>query len=129
MKNLSIEEFLEVPELKYNRITATRNEFWVTDAGVIDDVLDDDDGIFLITLKEKPGEPTHEAGAEASSLDYAPQEGGRRSQVTINFQYKDMEHLTLSALFWTENDNSPIFSHRFRQCQNVSKMGAETNNL
>lgn len=73
MKSLSIEEYLEVPELKYNRITATGNEFWVTDAGVIDDVLDDDDGIFLITLKEKPGEPTHEAGAEASLLDYAPQ--------------------------------------------------------
>lgn len=25
----SIEEYLEVPELKYNRITATGNEFWV----------------------------------------------------------------------------------------------------
>lgn len=77
MKNLSIEEYLEVPELKYNRITATGNEFWVTDAGVIDDVLDDDDGIFLITLKEKPGD------------------------VTINFQYKDI----LRGIFYTQDEN------------------------
>lgn len=77
MKNLSIEEYLEVPELKYNRITATGNEFWVTDAGVIDDVLDDDDGIFLITLKEKPGE------------------------MTINFQYKDI----LRGIFYTQEEN------------------------
>lgn len=77
MKNLSIEEYLEVPELKYNRITATGNEFWVTDAGVIDDVLDDDDGVFLITLKEKPGE------------------------VTINFQYKDI----LRGIFYTQDEN------------------------
>lgn len=77
MKNLSIEEYLEVPELKYNRITATGNEFWVTDAGVIDDVLDDDDGIFLITLKEKPG------------------------QVTINFQFKDI----LRGIFYTQDEN------------------------
>lgn len=77
MKNLSIEEYLEVPELKYNRITATGNEFWVTDAGVIDNVLDDDDGIFLITLKEKPGE------------------------VTINFQYKDI----LRGIFYTQDEN------------------------
>lgn len=48
MKNLSIEEYLEVPELKYNLITSTGNEFWVTDAGVIDDVLDDDDGAGLL---------------------------------------------------------------------------------
>lgn len=77
MNNLSIEEYLEVPELKYNRITATGNEFWVTDAGVIDDVLDDDDGVFLITLKEKPGE------------------------VTINFQYKDI----LRGIFYTQDEN------------------------
>lgn len=77
MKTLSIEEYLEVPELKYNRITATGNEFWVTDAGVIDDVLDDDDGVFLITLKEKPGE------------------------VTINFQYKDI----LRGIFYTQDEN------------------------
>lgn len=77
MKNLSIEEYLEVPELKYNRINATGNEFWVTDAGVIDDVLDDDDGVFLITLKEKPGE------------------------VTINFQYKDI----LRGIFYTQDEN------------------------
>lgn len=77
MKNLSIEEYLEVPELKYNRLTATGNEFWVTDAGVIDEVLDDDDGVFLITLKEKPGE------------------------VTINFQYKDI----LRGIFYTQDEN------------------------
>ncbi|WP_302304827.1 hypothetical protein [Culturomica massiliensis] len=77
MKNLSIDEYLEVPELKYNRITATGNEFWVTDAGVIDDVFDDDDGIFLVTLKEKPGE------------------------ITINFQYKDI----LRGIFYTQDQN------------------------
>ena len=66
-----------MPEFKYNRITATGNEFWVTDAGVIDDVLDDDDSIFLVTLKEKPGE------------------------VTINFQYKDI----LRGIFYTQDEN------------------------
>lgn len=76
MKNLSIDEYLEVPELKYNRITATGNEFWVTDAGVIDDAWEDGDGIFLITLKEKPGE------------------------VTINFQYKDI----LRGIFYTQDE-------------------------
>jgi len=77
MKNLSIDEYLEVPELKYNRITATGNEFWVTDAGVIDDAWEDGDGIFLITLKEKPGE------------------------VTINFQYKDI----LRGIFYTQDED------------------------
>lgn len=77
MKNLSIDEYLEVPELKYNRITATGNDFWVTDAGVIDDAWKDGDGIFLITLKEKPGE------------------------VTINFQYKDI----LRSIFYTQEED------------------------
>lgn len=72
MKNLSIEEYLEVPELKYNRITATGNEFWVTDAGVVDDVLDDDD-MYVVELRKKEGE------------------------ITINFQYKDI----LRGIFYT----------------------------
>ena len=55
MKSLSVDEYLEVPELKYNRITATGNEMWITDAGVIDDVWEDTQGVFLITLKKGEG--------------------------------------------------------------------------
>lgn len=35
VRNLRVDEYLEVPELKYNRITATGNEFWVTDGGTV----------------------------------------------------------------------------------------------
>ncbi|MFR9495587.1 MAG: hypothetical protein SNG81_04345 [Rikenellaceae bacterium] len=74
MKNLSIEEYLEVPEIKYNRITATGNEMWITDAGVIDDVWEDSEGIFLVTLKKSEG-------------------------AAINFQYKDI----LRGIFFTSS--------------------------
>ena len=40
VRNLRVDEYLEVPELKYNRITATGNEFWVTDGGTVDDVAE-----------------------------------------------------------------------------------------
>ncbi len=66
MKSLKVDEYLEVPELKYNRITATGNEFWVTDAGVIDGVEASAEGIYTVTLKSTHGE------------------------ATINFQYKDI---------------------------------------
>ena len=79
MKSLSVDEYLEVPELKYNRITATGNEMWITDAGVIDDVWEDTQGVFLITLKKGEG-------------------------ITINFQYKDI----LRGIFYTSSeDGSP----------------------
>ena len=76
MKSLSIDEYLEVPEIKYNRVTATGNELWITDAGVIDDVWLDDDGIYLITLKKNEG-------------------------VNINFKYKDI----LRGIFFSSNEN------------------------
>ncbi len=75
VKNLQVDEYLEVPELKYNRITATGNEFWVTDGGVVDDVWEDEEGIFGVELKAKEGE------------------------TTINFQFKDI----LRGIFYTEN--------------------------
>lgn len=73
MKNLRVDEYLEVPELKYNRITATGNEFWVTDAGVVDDSWEDDDDMYVVELRKKEGE------------------------ITINFQYKDI----LRGIFYT----------------------------
>jgi hypothetical protein len=80
VKNIRVDEYLEVPELKYNRITATGNEFWVTDGGTVDDVAVDGSGIYLLTLKGKEGEPT------------------------INFQFKDI----LRGIFYTENqDGNP----------------------
>lgn len=84
MRNLRIDEYLEVPELKYNRITATGNEFWVTDAGIVDDVEVFDEGICVITLKEKTGEHT------------------------INFQYKDI----LRGIFYTEDENGTATGFR-----------------
>lgn len=66
LKNLQIEEYLTTPELRYNRITATGNELWATDSAVIDDVWQDEEGVYLITLKEKEGE------------------------ATVNFQFKDI---------------------------------------
>lgn len=76
VRNLRVDEYLEVPELKYNRITATGNEFWVTDGGTVDDVAEGDDGIYLVTLKSDEDE------------------------ATINFQFKDI----LRGIFYTEND-------------------------
>lgn len=76
-KNLRVDEYLEVPELKYNRITATGNEFWVTDAGVVDEVSADAEGVYTVRLKEKEGE------------------------VAINFAYKDI----LRGIFYTQGEN------------------------
>lgn len=76
VRNLRVDEYLEVPELKYNRITATGNEFWVTNGGMVDDVAEGDDGIYLVTLKSDEDE------------------------VTINFQFKDI----LRGIFYTENN-------------------------
>ena len=76
VRNLRVDEYLEVPELKYNRITATGNEFWVTDGGTVDDVAEGDDGIYLVTLKSDEDE------------------------TAINFQFKDI----LRGIFYAEND-------------------------
>lgn len=76
VRNLRVDEYLEVPELKYNRITATGNEFWVTDGSTVDDVAEGDDGIYLVTLKSDEDE------------------------AAINFQFKDI----LRGIFYTEND-------------------------
>lgn len=76
VRNLRVDEYLEVPELKYNRITATGNEFWVTDGGTVDDVAEGDDGIYLVMLKSDEDE------------------------TAINFQFKDI----LRGIFYTEND-------------------------
>ncbi len=74
-RSLQIDEYLSVPELRYNRITATGNELWATDAAIVDDVWLDDEGIYLVTLKKKEGE------------------------VTLNFQFKDI----LRGIFKTES--------------------------
>jgi hypothetical protein len=77
VKNLRVDEYLEVPELKYNRITATGNEFWVTDGGTVDDVATDGSGIYLLTLKSQESEPT------------------------TNFRFKDI----LRGVFYTKNED------------------------
>lgn len=74
-KSVAIEEYLEVPEWKYNRITVTGNELWVTNAGVVDTIWKDIDGVYIVTLKSKEGE------------------------TTINFQFKDI----LKGKFYTTN--------------------------
>lgn len=74
-QSITVEEYLEVPELKYNRITATGNEVWVTDSGVIDDTWEDIDGTHIVVLKAKEGEQT------------------------INFQFKDI----LKGIFYSRN--------------------------
>ena len=76
VRNLRVDEYLEIPELKYNRITATGNEFWVTDGGTVDDVAEGADGIYLVTLKSDEDE------------------------TAINFQFKDI----LRGIFYAEND-------------------------
>ena len=76
VKNLRVDEYLEVPEMKYNRITATGNEFWITDGGIIDEVAEDSDGIYLVALKAEEGESA------------------------INFQFKDI----LRGIFYTQNE-------------------------
>lgn len=53
-----IDEYLSVPKLRYNRLTATGNELWATDAAIVDDVRQDDEGVYLVTLKKKEGERT-----------------------------------------------------------------------
>lgn len=74
VKSLQVDEYLEVPELKYNRITATGGELWVTDAGTIDEVWQDVDGVYIVTLKANEDKPT------------------------INFAYKDI----LRGIFYIE---------------------------
>lgn len=74
-KSLQIDEYLSVPELRYNRITATGNELWAADAAIIDDVWQDEDGVYLVTLKKKEYE------------------------VTLNFHFKDI----LRGIFKTES--------------------------
>lgn len=80
-KNVRIDEYLEVPELKYNRVTATDNELWATDAGVVNDVWRDDDGVFLVTLKATEGENT------------------------ICFEYKDI----LRGIYFTDTGFQTVF--------------------
>ena len=76
VKSLRVDEYLEVPEMKYNRITVTGNEFWITDGGIVDEVAEDSDGIYLVALKAKEGESA------------------------INFQFKDI----LRGIFYTQNE-------------------------
>lgn len=77
IKSLQVDEYLEVPELKYNRITATGNELWATYAAVVNEVWQDVDGVYLVTLKTREGEQT------------------------VNFQYKDI----LRGVFQTTDEN------------------------
>lgn len=52
-RSLKLFDFLETPELRYNKITVIGDEFWITTGGVIDEVLPDgtEDNKYTIRLK------------------------------------------------------------------------------
>ncbi len=63
MRRLVLHELLEVPELRYNRITAVGGQLWVTSAGKAASVKDNGNGTYDVTLKLEEGE-VHEFGKD-----------------------------------------------------------------
>lgn len=58
-RSLKLFDFLEVPELRYNKITVVGEEQWWTTGGIIEDILDDgnvEDNKYRIKLKLEEGE-------------------------------------------------------------------------
>lgn len=76
LKSLQVDEYLSTPQLRYNRITATGNELWATDSAVVDAVWQDEDGVYLVTLKREDS-----------------------TEAVMTFQYKDI----LRGIFKSEN--------------------------
>lgn len=63
MRRLVLHELLEVPELRYNKITAVGGQLWVTSAGTILSAADNGDGTWTLTFKLEEGE-VHEFGVD-----------------------------------------------------------------
>ena len=56
MRKLTLHEALEVPELRYNRITATGGQLWVTSAGTVRTATDNGNGTWTLAFKLEEGE-------------------------------------------------------------------------
>lgn len=56
MRSLVLHEALEVPELRYNKVTAVGGQLWVTSAGVIQKVTPKEDGTFVVEVKLEEGD-------------------------------------------------------------------------
>lgn len=56
MRRLTLHEALEVPELRYNRITATGGQLWVTSAGTVRTATDNGNGTWTLAFKLEEGE-------------------------------------------------------------------------
>ena len=63
MRRLVLHELLEVPELRYNKITAVGGQLWVTSAGTIRSAVDNGNGTWTLTFKLEEGE-VHEFGVD-----------------------------------------------------------------
>lgn len=63
MRRLVLHDSLEVPELRYNRITAVGGQLWVTSAGTIRSAVDNGNGTWTLTFKLEEGEG-HEFGVD-----------------------------------------------------------------
>lgn len=63
MRRLVLHDALEVPELRYNRITAVGGQLWVTSAGTIRSAVDNGNGTWTLTFKLEEGE-VHEFGVD-----------------------------------------------------------------
>ncbi|WP_071133962.1 hypothetical protein [Millionella massiliensis] len=56
MRSLVLHDSLEVPELRYNRITAVGGQLWVTSAGTVRSVTDNGNGTWTLVFKLEEGE-------------------------------------------------------------------------
>lgn len=63
MRRLVLHELLEVPELRYNKITAVGGQLWVTSAGTIRSAVDNGNGTWTLTFKLEEDE-VHEFGVD-----------------------------------------------------------------
>lgn len=60
LRSLALREFLEVPELRYNRITVIGAEQWVTEGATVAEILPDSrpqDNLYILQLKLEKGDP------------------------------------------------------------------------
>lgn len=56
MRSLVLHDSLEVPELRYNRITAVGGQLWVTSAGTVRSITDNGNGTWTLVFKLEEGE-------------------------------------------------------------------------
>ena len=56
MRSLTLREWLDVPELRYNRVQVIGSEWWVTEGGIISDVQSSGSQC-VVTLKLEEGDP------------------------------------------------------------------------